>query len=209
MGKLKTYKQLIRNYPILSDQMTKKRLDIILRQLEQILIKNIPGSIVEFGCYIGTTSVFLKRLINQHDPSISFHVYDSFKGLPHKSIKDASVAGSGFRSGELKASKRQLLKTFKKSQLKPPIIHKGWFNELKDKDIPSEIAYAFLDGDFYSSISDSLELVWPRLVTGGNIVIDDFGKSNLPGVSRAVEDFFKDRPAKIRHEQDLAIITKP
>lgn len=209
MSNLKTHKRLIREHKILSDQMTKKRLEVILRQLEETLLKQTPGEIVEFGCYSGTTSLFIRRLLDEHAPDRQFHVYDSFGGLPQKSIEDASVAGTDFKAGELKASKRDLVKNFRKQNLKLPVIHKCWFADLKSKDVPAEISFGFLDGDFYHSILDSLELVWPRLSQGGTVVIDDFGKSNLPGVTRAVDDYFKAKANfKIKHEQDLAIIEK-
>ena len=208
MSKLTSYKKLVRDYPILTKQMTKKRLEIILRELSLVLEAEVPGDIAEFGCYSGTTSLFISRLLVRNEEPRTLHVYDSFSGLPPKSIEDASVAGSDFKAGELKASKRDLIKNYKKANLKLPIIHKGWFSELKDKEIPETIAFAFLDGDFYASIIDSLTHVWPRLSEKGVIVIDDFGKSNLPGVSRAVGDFFKDKEVKLQHEHDLAIIKK-
>ncbi len=189
--------------------MTKMRLKVILNQLSVILDKNIPGDIVEFGCYIGTTSLFISRLIKQANSDKEFHVYDSFSGLPHKTIQDASVAGSDFKAGELKASKRELVRNYKKAGLKTPLIHKSWFSEINSKHLPSTIAFALLDGDFYNSIRDSLDLVWPRLDNSGIIIIDDYNKSNLPGVTRAVEDFFKTEKANIVHQTDLAIITKP
>jgi len=202
---------IIKTYPIISEQITSKRLQIILEQLAQCLINNTSGAVVEFGCYIGTTSLFLRRLLNLLDNNREFHVYDSFAGLPAKSIKDASVSGSSFKAGELKSSKKDLIRNFKKVSLKPPIIHKGWFSDLKDKEIPDLIAFAFLDGDFYDSILQSLNLVWPRMESGGVIVIDDYQTNNLPGVHRAIEDFFKQLaiPLKIRQQQDLAIIIKP
>ncbi len=209
MSSLTSYKKLVRSYPILTKQMTKKRLEIILRELNTVIEADIPGDIAEFGCYSGTTSLFIRRLLDTWEEPREFHVYDSFSGLPPKSIEDASVAGSDFKAGELKVSKRDLIKNFKKANLKLPIIHKGWFSELKEKDVPTKIAFAFLDGDFYDSIIDSLTIVWPRLNAKGKIIIDDFGKSNLPGVSRAVGDFFKNKEVNLKHEQDLAIIKKP
>lgn len=208
MSKLTSYKKLVRDYPILTQQMTKKRLEIILRELSSVIEADIPGDIAEFGCYSGTTSLFIRRLLDSREEQRIFHVYDSFSGLPPKSIEDASVAGSDFKAGELKVSKRDLIKNFKKANLELPVIHKGWFSELKDKELPETIAFAFLDGDFYDSIIDSLTIVWPRLSSNGEIVIDDFAKSNLPGVSRAVADFFKGSEIHLRHEQDLAIIKK-
>lgn len=189
--------------------MTKNRLEIILKNLFITIDNNVNGDIVEFGCYSGTTSLFIRRLLNIIDVNDrQFHVYDSFEGLPPKTIKDASVAGTEFKAGELKASKRQLIKNFKKAGLKTPIIHKSWFDELKEKDVPGSIAFAFLDGDFYYSILSSINHVWPKLNTNGRLVIDDFDKSNLPGVTRAINDFFIGTNQHIIRQDDLAIIIK-
>ena len=74
---------------------------------------------------------------------------------------------------------------------------------------PAHPVFAFLDGDFYGSITDSLRLVWPRLALGGIITIDDYQRDALPGVERAVRDFFKNISIDIRHEASIAIIKKP
>jgi O-methyltransferase len=202
--------KIIKNYPLISEQMTPKRLQIILHYLALILEREQPGDVVEFGCFSGTTSLFIRRLLNLEVAiNRQLHVYDSFEGLPAKTIKDASVAGSGFKAGELKSPKRQLIKNFKQASLKPPIIHKGWFSDLTDKDVPNLIAFAFLDGDFYTSIMESLNLIWPKITKDSIIIIDDYQRSNLPGVSRAIEDFFKqiNQFPTIQQQQNLAIIT--
>ncbi len=200
--------RLIKSYPIISTQMDSKRLEIILEQLESVLDNAIEGDIVEFGCYEGTTTLFMRRLLEEVSSPKALHAYDSFEGLPAKSIEDASVAGSAFKEGELRVSKRDLLYNFKKANLKPPIIHKKWFNQLQDKDVPDAIAFAFLDGDFFNSIKVSLEIVWPKLSKQGIVVIDDYMRSNLPGATRAVDDFFNDMAIKTKHQNNLAIVQK-
>ncbi len=203
------YLKLTKDYPLISEQMTKKRLETILKSLSDVLGQDIAGDIVEFGCYSGTTSLFLKRMMNLYAADKKLHVYDSFSGLPDKTIKDASVVGSDFKAGELKASKRELVRNFRKAGLELPQIHKGWFSQLKDKDVPQQICFAFLDGDFYNSIMDSLTLVWPRLSENGLMVVDDYERSGLPGVSRAINEFFQNQPLSIIHKNNLALIKKP
>lgn len=188
--------------------MDSPRLHILLTNLDRIIVNDIKGEVVEFGCYVGTTSLFIRRLLIKHSSSKEFHVYDSFSGLPDKTIEDASVAGIGFKAGELKATKRDLVRNFKKAGLKPPVIHKGWFNELKPKDLPQNISFAFIDGDFYNSTTDSLELIWPLLSNGGVIIVDDYMRSNLPGVYRAISNYFANKDARITHQKNLAIIQK-
>lgn len=205
------YQTIIRKYPIISEQITQKKLEVILFYLAQVIKADIPGDIVEMGCYIGTTSLFLQRLLSENYPAHprQLHVYDSFDGLPHKSFQDASVSGTNFKAGELKASKKQLVKNFKKANLPIPKIHKAWFEDLKSKDIPDKIAFAFLDGDFYNSILTSLNLVWNTISSeGGIVIIDDYNRSDLPGVNRALEEFNKYNDLSYISKNNLAILFK-
>jgi len=200
---------LLASHKLLSDQISSSELGVVLEKLDTVLSNNIPGDIVEFGCYIGTTSHFIRRLLDAHHQSNTraFHVYDSFEGLPPKSQQDSNAAGEAFRAGELAISKKRFLATFQKAGLTPPITHKAWFDTLTPQDVPNQIAFAFLDGDFYDSIRTSLTLVWPQLSKGGVVVIHDYKRAELPGVERAVQDFFKDKPApKLRVERGIGIL---
>lgn len=204
-----TCDELLQKYPIISDQIDQPALKVVLGELEKTLQQNVPGYVAELGCYIGTTSVFIRRLLDAYEQSNvrEFHAYDSFAGLPPKSIQDASAVGTDFKAGELKVSKHQFMREFKRAKLQPPITHKAWFDELTDNDLPEHIAFAFLDGDFYDSILTSLQLVWPRLSEDGVITIDDYQRETLPGVERAVRDFFQDKSVRLHQEHNIAVIT--
>lgn len=204
------YKALLSKYPIISDQIGEPALGVVLRELEQILAAQTMGDVVELGCYTGTTTLFMRRLLDKTGQSAvrKLWAYDSFEGLPPKHGKDASPAGEQFQLGELAVSKKQFLQEFKKANLAPPITYKCWFNDITPSMLPSSVAFAFLDGDFYQSILDSLRHVWPRLAIGGVITIDDYQQEALPGVERAVNDFFSGQTLQLRHEHNIAIIKK-
>lgn len=211
MKSLNTADLLLSQYPIISDQINRPALNVVLRELESVLESDIAGDVVELGCYIGTTSLFLRRTLNALDLSQTrlLYAYDSFTGLPNKTQADTSGAGEQFKAGELAVSKKQFLREFQKTNLKPPITVKAWFKELTPEQLPDQIAFAFLDGDFYESIRDSLRLVWPRLVEGGIITIDDYNRAALPGVTQAVQEFTDDKDLSIYQEHQIAILTKP
>jgi O-methyltransferase len=201
--------ELLRDYPLISDQVSRQQVASLLRELEIVLEKGVKGAVVEFGCYTGTTSLFIRRLLDvrgegsQHE----FHVYDSFAGLPPKTMQDNSNVGEQFRGGELAASKRQFMNEFLKARLDLPFIHKKWFSDLTEDEVPKPICFAFLDGDFYESIRDSLQLVLPHLAPGATLVLDDYAREALPGVARAVHEFLpRQLQAKLRVEHNLAII---
>ncbi len=200
------YQQLLAHYPIISDQIKKPALSVVLHELEKVLKQGTEGDVVEFGCYVGTTTIFLRRLLSESHSEKRLYAYDSFAGLPAKATQDQSGAGEQFKSGELTVSKKHFMQTFMRANLQPPITHKGWFKDIAPEQLPQAISYAFLDGDFYDSIIDSLRLVWPRLSAGGVITIDDYQQEALPGVERAVQDFFHDKPIQLHHEHNIAII---
>ncbi len=208
-----TSHNLTTRYPIISDQIKKPALDVVLAQLERTLRDGVPGAVVEFGCYIGTTSLFVRRLLDMHEQAggaaREFHVYDSFAGLPDKAPQDMTPVGADFKAGELAVSRKQFTAEFARAHLRPPMAHKAWFKDLTDREVPGEIAFAFLDGDFYDSIMDSLRLVWPRLQSGGSVCFDDYQRDALPGVTRAVRDYFQGTPPAISVSHNIGVLRKP
>ena len=197
---------LLTKYPLISDQVNKDQLAVILSELEKVLPK-LDGAVVEFGCYIGTTSLFIRRLLDALDDSREFHVYDSFVGLPPKTAADESRAGDQFQAGELAVSKKQFLQQFQKTGLRPPVIHKGWFKDLTPADIPDQVAFAFLDGDFYESIRDSLKLVLPHMQRGGTIIVDDYAREALPGAAKAVHELLSTQAVHTQHNLGIVRLT--
>ena len=144
-------------------------------------------------------------------------IYDSFAGLPAKTAEDSSGAGANFQQGELLVTKREVVEKLRKHGLRTSghpdptspnvIIKKAWFDELQDQDLPEQIAFAFLDGDLYSSIKTSLYLVKDRLARQGTIVVHDYNNPELPGSARAVDEFLKTHPGwKLQIRHTLAIL---
>ena len=197
---------IISRYSIVSDQVTPAELRVIVRELQKVLAAGVEGDVVELGCYVGTTSLFLQRLLASTGKTL--HVYDSFAGLPPKVIADASPAGEQFKQGELVAAKSQLIRHFKQAGLPLPVIHKAWFEELTVADTPDTISFAFLDGDFYTSIMASLKVVWPKLTPGAVVVVDDYHTEALPGVAQALKEWRSGHSFTVRTEASLAIITR-
>lgn len=205
-------------------QVSKTETEILLKLLDETL--EFEGDIVEFGCYKGDTSVLfehhleqylknnksLQNLSNLTELSLGLnskqlYLYDSFEGLPVKTEEDSSAAGDQFKAGELFVTKREVIEKFKRSGLKVPKIKKAFFENLASEDVPAKISYAFLDGDLYESIKISLRLVEKRIVKNGIIIVHDYNNPELPGSSRAVDEWLKLHPEKqLEVKETLAII---
>ena len=158
-------------------------------------VLSIAGDAVEFGCYKGDSSVIFQRILEENGATKKLWLYDSFAGLPKKSRFDASSAGENFQEGELPASKAELIRRFKRANLRVPIIRKAFFEELSETDLPERISFGFLDGDFYQSIRTSLKLCAPKMEKGGVLVVHDYNNPELPGPARAVEEFLREHPS--------------
>ena len=189
---------------LLSDQVNEREVAVILRELTAVLTNGIEGDVVEFGCYVGTTSVFLADTLKSTTKRL--YLYDSFEGLPPKTSEDESPAGMQFKTGELFATKKTLVKNLKQANVPMPMITKGWFSDLQSTDVPSKIAFAFLDGDYYHSVKDPLMLIWNYLAPGATIIVDDYANEALPGAAKAVDEWLTTHVGKMRVEHSLAII---
>lgn len=186
-----------------NEQVSEKETTRILELARECL--DVSGDYVEMGCYRGDTSLLLAEILQGYNRDVAVEklvkklwIYDSFEGLPGKSANDESVLGVNFKSGELLVTKREVKERFLRAGLPVPVIKKAWFKDLTSDDLPPEIAFAFLDGDFYESIRDSLELVVPKMNDKGVIVVHDYTNPALPGVKRAVDELINIDNAKFR-----------
>jgi O-methyltransferase len=152
--------------------------------------QNLEGDLVECGTFAGETAVLMGCLSDKR-----LWLYDSFQGLPSKQAIDG--VDQLFREGLFTIDKSVLLKNFETAGLPEPKIIGKWFKDVTDDELPDRVAFAHLDGDFFESIRDSLTLVYPRMTSGGIVLIDDFNHYGLPGVRAAVSEFLRDKPESI------------
>lgn len=158
----------IDQWPIIPGMIDALALRIILEALDAT--REVPGAVVEMGCHVGTTSLYLQRYLDAYAPHKTLHVVDSFRGLPARTLSDRGDPGP-YVEGACFGTRDQFTAHFAEAGLRLPVIHEGWFAEITD--YPRPISFSFFDGDLYSSIMTSFEKVWPRLLVGGRIVVHD------------------------------------
>jgi hypothetical protein len=166
------------------DMLSFRRAATITHYIQQTA--HVVGDIVEFGCYRGHTAALMAALSDK-----PIWLYDSFEGLPADQ-KSWEVVGNFFKPGTLACTVDETRRTMdevlsgNKGRL---TIVKGWFKDLNLGQLPTMISLAHIDGDYYSSTTDALRLVVPRLSLGGVCIVDDYDFPNCPGVKRAVDEF--------------------
>jgi O-methyltransferase len=64
-------------------------------------------------------------------------------------------------------------------------MQKGVFPDAFDPSkLPGEVKFCHVDVDTYNSGRDVVEWVWPRLVSRGIVVLDDYGFWGCEGITR-------------------------
>ena len=165
----------------------------LVRQLDAAL--PLTGDIAECGCFRGMSSFLLCTYIRRSDPAFDgtgYHIFDSFQGLGQPSMDDeipvdhtdAKRLSKMSRQGAFAAS----LDTVKHSLTRFPGIeyHPGWipltFQGLAEKTY----RFVHVDVDHYDPTWACLEYFYPRLVSGGVLVSDDY---SWPGARKAIDEF--------------------
>ncbi len=175
--------------------------------LEQTVVNKIPGDVVELGCNSGDSTIVMQRILAELDPTKQLHAFDSFEGLPELTENDKKdgVYAKGYMAAGLDLFKRK----FEQVGLKLPHTHKGWFEETVPKFLPEKISFALIDGDLYESTKHVLPHVYERLSPGAICMIAVYYDEKIfprkgvaggyisPGVKRATDEFFKDKPEKV------------
>ena len=185
--------KILKENRIISGMMNYNEIKGVLEQLYIILEQGIEGDIVELGCNRGTTSLFIRRLLNEFKSDKKMYVYDSWEGLPDKHEYDKNKVNILTAKGHCKSSKDIFITNFKRAKLELPIINSGWFKNIPDNKYPDKICFAFYDGDFYTSIIDSFNKTFHKMTKNSRIVLDDCGNNIMPGVEKACNDFLKDK----------------
>ena len=78
----------------------------------------------------------------------------------------------------------------------PGDVEKTLSPGVPEETLPETIALLRLDTDWYASTKKELEVLYPRLVSGGFLIIDDYG--HFEGARKAVDEYFATLPREKR-----------
>jgi O-methyltransferase len=118
-------------------------------------------------------------------------VADSFAGLPTPDTTGypQDSGDSHYTLTQLAVSLEEVQANFRRYGLLDEQVHflKGWFADTLPTAPIERLAVIRMDGDMYGSTMDAFVNLYPKLSTGGYVIIDDVGA--VPGCQRAVEDY--------------------
>lgn len=153
---------------------------------------NIHGCVVECGVWRGGMIASIAEILGNDR---NYYLFDSFEGLPPAKEIDGEAALAWQRNKEgsyffdnCKAETIYADEAMKMAGVSRYQLVKGWFSETIAKfQFDEDIALLRLDGDWYESTMQCIELLYPKVAKGGVIIIDDYYVWD--GCSRAIHDY--------------------
>ena len=176
--------------------------------LSQAILKaktnKLDGDFVECGIWRGGNVLLLKLLNDYYKLNKSIFAFDTFDGMTAPSKFDIDFqnisAEEQLNKNDKSEDKKNIhcyseLETVKKNISKYTNLNNIKFvkgpveKTLLDKEnLPEKISILRLDTDFYESTKIELDVLYPKLVQGGVLIIDDYG--HWKGAQKAVDEFF-------------------
>lgn len=181
---------------------TPERLNGLCEAVRYIVSAGIEGDVVECGVWKGGSMMAVARMLNQFgDQDRDLHLFDTYEGMPAPSDEDVSLLGQSATERlekELEVDPNTLWcespldevrSHLAKTNYPTEKMHfvKGMVEDTIPDNAPEKIALLRLDTDWYASTHHELEHLFPRLVDGGVLIIDDYG--HWQGARQAVDEY--------------------
>jgi O-methyltransferase len=167
-----------------------KRLDNFQHCIETALRDHVPGDIIECGVWRGGASILARAVLKVHRVTDrKVWVADSFQGLPPPRPEFPLDSDSDLHTNPfLAVSREQVQRNFERYGLLDEQVRflEGWFSETLPKAPLDRLAVIRLDGDMYESTMDALTNLYPKLASGGFLIVDDYGA--VPACKEAVHE---------------------
>jgi hypothetical protein len=182
------------------------------RAVEYVVRCNIPGDFVECGVFRGGSSAMAAMAFRHFTNGAVdrlFHLYDTFAGMPAPTERDVDFAGRK-PEDHLAAWGAKTIDAMANSPLSevranlqatgvPPgqfVFIQGKVEETLPANIPpGTISILRLDTDWYESTRHELIHLFPRLASGGVLIVDDYGF--WKGSRDACDEYFQENQVRM------------
>lgn len=145
---------------------------------QTLRVAELDGDVIEVGVWQGGSA----KLLCDAFPSRTVHLFDTFAGMPEPEAIDDHQAGDFSDTSE----------TSVLNYLDPcgnAVVYAGLFPATAEAVRDKQFCFAHIDVDLYSSTKAALAFIWPRLVRGGVIVLDDYKSFRCKGATKAADEF--------------------
>ena len=155
----------------------------------------LGGDTVECGVFRGKSSYFICDAYRMNGDHIH-HAFDSFEGVSEPTEDDVfSDPGlQPWKKGDYSAQLATAQETL--SEFDNVRFYKGWIPDRFFEVAEKSFSLVHIDVDLYGPTRESLEFFYPRLVSGGVLICDDYDAIGCPGARKACDEFLAGKPER-------------
>jgi len=159
----------------------------------------LPGDMIECGSAKCGTAIIAALQMRRIGANRRVLACDSFEGFDRVELARERRAGltdaadDAFTSTSLRYVTRKIARLGLAREVVPV---PGYFAETLPR-IPGPFCLALIDCDLSESVSFCADTVWPRMVSAGVVLFDDYGSVTYRGVTHAVDRFVASRSSEI------------
>ncbi len=184
----------------------------LIQSVRYVIQNQIPGDIVECGVWKGGSIMTIaKTLLSLKNEDREIYLFDTFEGMSRPTVFDQPSNendvdpmkefektkthddASDWCRSELDEVKKNVYNIgYDKSKFH---FIKGKVEDTLPQFTPEQISILRLDTDWYESTLHELNYLFPKLVQGGILIIDDYGY--WKGSKKAVDEYFEKNNIKI------------
>jgi O-methyltransferase len=187
-----------RNVPPKSDLSATggSNINIILSLLERT--REVTGDIAECGVFRGASLCAIALYLVQNDLDKRIFGLDSFQGFDGSVNRDLELGGAsgsekrvgGFDDTSFHHLSRKLARL---GLGKRVTLLAGYFAQTLCTLPQTRFSFVHLDCDIYESYRQTLNYFYPRMSSGGIILLDEYNDPPWPGCNLAVDEFLADK----------------
>lgn len=182
-----------------------ERLNGLCEAVRYIDRAGISGDFVECGVWRGGSMMAIAKMCKRlGDTDRQLHLFDTFEGMSKPTDADVSIHGESADdllatqsmedassvwcvSGLDEVKSNMATTNYPSTKVH---YHIGKVEETVPREAPAKIALLRLDTDWYESTRHEMEHLFPRLVDGGVLIVDDYG--HWEGARRAVDEYLEE-----------------
>ena len=158
------------------------RISFLKRYAAQVYEMGTSGSIAEAGVFRGEFAQYM----NKYFPDRTCYLFDTFTGFESKAFA-FEQEGSDAEEKHFAGTSVEIVMNRMPNPNQVKIVQ-GWFPD-SAADISDEFVFVNLDMDLYKPTYEGLHLFYPKMKSGGVILLHDYYTNGYPGIKKAVEDF--------------------
>lgn len=187
-----------------------ERIYALLQATKYVIHNDVPGDIIECGVWRGGSMMAVAlTLLKEKKSEKDLYLFDTYEGMSKPTDQDVSFEGrkadnqfeenkrnedsADWCFASLDEVKQNVIKTCYNTEK----LHfiKGKVENTLPEHAPKQIALLRLDTDWYESTKHELIHLFPRLVSGGVLILDDYGY--WAGAKKAVDEYFSQTKTQI------------